>query len=61
MDPLIDGLPYLKAEVVWAAQKEMAANADDVLERRTRATLLDALGAEAARAEVERLLASARE
>jgi len=60
MEPLIDGLPYLKAEVVWAAQREMAANADDVLERRTRATLLDEQGAEAARAEVERLLAASQ-
>ena len=35
-------LPYLKAEVVWAARQEMARTVEDVLARRTRALLLDA-------------------
>lgn len=35
-------MPYLKAEVVWAAKKEMAVTIDDVLSRRTRMLLLDA-------------------
>lgn len=35
-------LPYLKAEVVWAARHEMARTVEDVLSRRTRALLLDA-------------------
>ena len=35
-------LPYLKAEVVWAARHEMARTIEDVLARRTRALLLDA-------------------
>ncbi len=35
-------LPYLKAEVIWAARKEMAITIDDVLSRRTRMLLLDA-------------------
>jgi len=34
-------LPYLGAEVVWAAQHEMARSVQDVLARRTRALLLD--------------------
>ena len=34
-------LPYLAAEVVWAAQVEMAQSVDDVLSRRTRARILD--------------------
>jgi glycerol-3-phosphate dehydrogenase len=34
--PLVDGLPYLEAEVVWAARRELAVTAEDVLERRTR-------------------------
>ena len=34
--PLIDGLPYLRAEVVFAARYEMAQTVDDVLSRRTR-------------------------
>lgn len=37
---LIAGLPYLKAEVVYAARHEMAGSVDDVLSRRTRARLL---------------------
>ena len=35
-------LPYLRAEVVWGARKEMARSVEDVLARRTRALLLDA-------------------
>ena len=42
--PLVPGLPYLKAEAVWAAREEMALHASDVLERRTRAALLDEEG-----------------
>ena len=38
-------LPYLKAEVVWAARHEMARTVDDALARRTRALLLDARAA----------------
>ena len=56
--PLVQGLPYLKAEAVWAARYEMARDADDVLARRTRAALLDEVGADAVRDEVERLVAS---
>jgi glycerol-3-phosphate dehydrogenase len=37
--PLIPGLPYLRAEVVYAARHEMAQTVDDVLSRRTRARL----------------------
>ncbi len=35
-------LPYIKAEVVWAAKHEMALNVEDVLARRTRSLFLDA-------------------
>ncbi|MDO9468704.1 MAG: glycerol-3-phosphate dehydrogenase/oxidase, partial [Thiobacillus sp.] len=35
-------LPYIGAEVVWAARHEMARSVQDVLARRTRALLLDA-------------------
>jgi glycerol-3-phosphate dehydrogenase len=38
--PIIDGLPYTEAEVVYAATHEMARTVDDVLSRRTRARLL---------------------
>lgn len=39
-DALVAGLPYLRAEAVYAAQHEMALSVDDVLSRRTRARLL---------------------
>ena len=41
-EPLVEGLPYLRAEAVYAARHEMAATLDDVLSRRTRARLLAA-------------------
>jgi glycerol-3-phosphate dehydrogenase len=39
-EPLVRGLPYLRAEAVFAARYEMARSVDDVLSRRTRARLL---------------------
>ncbi len=38
--PLIEGLPYSRAEVVYAVRSEMAQTVDDVLSRRTRSRLL---------------------
>jgi glycerol-3-phosphate dehydrogenase len=38
--PLIEGLPYSRAEVLYAVREEMARTVDDVLSRRTRARLL---------------------
>jgi len=38
--PLDAALPYLAAEVVWAAREEMACTVEDILSRRTRALLL---------------------
>lgn len=35
-------LPYVKAQVAWAARQEMARTVEDVLSRRVRALLLDA-------------------
>jgi glycerol-3-phosphate dehydrogenase len=37
--PIVPGLPYLRAEAVYAARHEMATTIDDVLSRRTRARL----------------------
>lgn len=51
-------LPYRKAEVVWAARREMARTLEDVLARRTRALLLDARAAAEAAPETACLLAS---
>jgi glycerol-3-phosphate dehydrogenase len=39
-------LPYIKAEVVWAARHEMARTIEDVLARRTRALFLNARAAQ---------------
>jgi glycerol-3-phosphate dehydrogenase len=39
-EPLVPGLPYLRAEAVYAARYEMAHTLEDVLSRRTRALLL---------------------
>ncbi len=49
-------LPYIAAEVVYAARKEMARTIDDVLARRTRALFLDAAASEEAAPLVARLL-----
>ena len=38
---LVPGLPYLRAEAVFAVTHEMAESIDDILTRRTRARLLD--------------------
>ena len=44
-EPLHGALPYLKAEVIWAARHEMARTVEDVLARRTRALFLNARAA----------------
>ncbi len=54
-EPLVPGLPYLRAEAVHAVRHEMARTLDDVLSRRTRARLL-ARDASAAAAESVALL-----
>jgi len=39
LEPLVTGLPYLRAEAHWAVRHEMAMTVDDVLARRTRVAL----------------------
>ena len=56
-EPLVPGLPYVRAEAVYAARHEMARSVDDVLSRRTRARLLARDASGAAAPEVARLLA----
>jgi glycerol-3-phosphate dehydrogenase len=51
-------LPYIAAEVVWAARKEMARTVEDVLARRTRALFLNARAAISMAPEVARILAA---
>ena len=55
--PMVPGLPYLKAEAVFAARHEMARSVDDVLSRRTRARLLARDAAAASADDVAALLA----
>jgi glycerol-3-phosphate dehydrogenase len=55
--PLHPDLPYIAAEVVWAARHEMSRTVDDALARRTRALLLNARAAVAAAPGVALLLA----
>jgi glycerol-3-phosphate dehydrogenase len=40
-EPLVAGLPYLRAEAVFAVQHEMARTLDDILSRRTRARIIN--------------------
>jgi glycerol-3-phosphate dehydrogenase len=51
-------LPYVAAEVVWAAREEMARTVEDVLARRTRALFLNAGAAMAMAPAVAGLLAA---
>jgi glycerol-3-phosphate dehydrogenase len=51
-------LPYLEAEVIWAARWEMARTVEDVLSRRTRALLLNARAAIEMASRVADLLAA---
>jgi glycerol-3-phosphate dehydrogenase len=56
LEPLVAGLPYLRAEAVWAARQEMAVTLDDVLSRRTRCTIRRAIATTEAASEVGKLL-----
>lgn len=54
---LVPGLPYRKAEAIYAVRHEMATTLDDVLSRRTRARLLARDASAAAADDIARLLA----
>jgi len=57
-EPLHAALPYVRAEVVWAARHEMARTVEDILARRTRALFLNARAALAMAPTVADLMAS---
>ena len=57
-EPLVPGLPYVRAEAIYAARFEMITSLNDVLERRTRALMLERDATVAAAAEVTALLAA---
>jgi glycerol-3-phosphate dehydrogenase len=50
-------LPYIGAEVVWAARQEMARTVEDALARRTRALFLNARAASAMAQQTARIMA----
>lgn len=56
--PLHQSLPYIAAEVVWAARFEMARTVEDVLARRTRALFLNAKAAIEMSVRVAKLMAT---
>jgi glycerol-3-phosphate dehydrogenase len=56
-EPLVPGLPYVRAEAIHAARHEMAGSLDDVLSRRTRSRLLARDASRAAADDVARLIA----
>lgn len=56
-DCVIEGLPYLGAEFVYAARYEMATDLIDILTRRTRAHLYDARHSASAAPAIARLVA----
>ncbi|WP_372634099.1 glycerol-3-phosphate dehydrogenase/oxidase [Fodinibius sp.] len=56
-EPLHNRLPYIKAEVVWAARNEMAVTVEDFNSRRSRALFLDAEASVEMAPEVARLMA----
>ncbi len=57
-EPLHPALPYVKAEVIWAARHEMARTVEDILARRTRALFLNARAALAMAPAVAGLMAA---
>jgi glycerol-3-phosphate dehydrogenase len=56
-EPLVAGMPYLRAEAVYAVRHEMATTLTDVLVRRTRAHLLDRTATLAAAPDAAALIA----
>ncbi len=56
-EPLVRGLPYVRAEAIHAVRAEMATSLDDVLLRRTRAHLFDRAACAAAAERVAELIA----
>ncbi len=55
-EPLVPGLPYIRAEAVHAVRNEMALTLDDVLTRRTQARLFDRRAALACASAVAELI-----
>jgi glycerol-3-phosphate dehydrogenase len=57
-EPLIVGLPYLRAEAIFAVRFEMARTLDDILSRRTRARIINRPASLASARAVAKLMAT---
>jgi glycerol-3-phosphate dehydrogenase len=57
-EPLIVGLPYLRAEAIFAIRFEMARTLDDILSRRTRARIINRPASLASARAVAKLMAT---
>jgi glycerol-3-phosphate dehydrogenase len=60
LEPIVEGLPYLRVEALWAVREEMALTLDDVLARRTRAALRRATSSTEVASDLAALLAAER-
>jgi len=58
LEPFLEGLPYVGAELVFAARSELAVTLSDLLCRRTRAHLMDARAAFSGAERAARIVAS---
>ncbi len=56
--PLVEGLPHLRVEALWAVRHEMALTLDDLLARRTRAVIRRAADTVCAAGEIAQLVAA---
>lgn len=57
-EPMIIGLPYLRAEAIFAVRFEMARTLDDILSRRTRARIINRPASLASARAVAKLMAT---
>jgi len=58
LEPAVPGLPYTRAELVYGAREEMAQTLDDLLSRRTRASIQRALPTMDAAGDIAALVAA---
>jgi glycerol-3-phosphate dehydrogenase len=59
LEPIVTGLPYIGAEVLYAVRDEMALHVGDVLARRTRAAIQDARASANTASRVAQLMSDA--
>ena len=57
-EKIMEGFPYIQAEVIWAVRQEMARTIEDILARRIRLLFLDAKAAVNAAPKIAELMAN---